>query len=751
MNDWEIKKFLKVVLVIQFAMWGTIGLDVLGLQISIVGQIISFLYLTFIPGIIILRILRLHKLNSIETLLYSVGLSIAFLMFTGLFMNTVYPLFGISRPLSTTPLIITLSVFVLILCIVSYVRDKNFSNPGVIDTRDVLSPPSLFLCLLPFLSIFGTYLVNFYQTNILLMLLIVVITLIVLLIGFNKFIPKNLYPLAVFVIALSLLFYRSLISVYISGFDIHSEYYFSNLIKMNAIWDPTDPSITNSMLSITMLAPISSLVSGLSLTWVFKIIYPLLFSLVSVGLYRVFQKQTNGKIAFLSCFFFVSLTRFYHDIVVIPRQLIATLFLVLLILLMIDKNMGKIKRSFLFIVFGVSLAISHYGLSYIYMFCLIFAWLILVLAENPKMQKLKTSFYSKFGRYKSEKLAGNPISSNTGRRTIGSTFIVLFVVFVLAWYMYVSSSTVFNVYVRLGSHIISSISTDFLNPEVSERVQWLMAQTLLVQSIQVLNTIITYLIHIFIITGFLALLLKPSDLKFEKEYVAFSMVNLVIFFTLISPPSLSPLLNASGIDMGRLYHITLIFLAPFCVIGGITVSRMISRVVKVSWIDKSVRRWLKVLSVYFVILFLLQTGFVWEVTQSYSGSTSLGQGWVKKYGSPEMKTALYSAVTPEQEIFSARWLSLSMKPREKVYATYSDLRVHALASYGMIPIEDVPELTKTAKEIPKDAYIYLQYLNVVEGIGIESSSPNCYDIIEISHLFAGKNKIYSNGGSEIYK
>ena len=88
MNDWEIKKFLTVVLAIQLAMWGVIGLDYIGLQIPILRQLIGFIYLTFVPGIIILRILKLHKLGNIETLLYTVGLSIATLMFTGLLMNT---------------------------------------------------------------------------------------------------------------------------------------------------------------------------------------------------------------------------------------------------------------------------------------------------------------------------------------------------------------------------------------------------------------------------------------------------------------------------------------------------------------------------------------------------------------------------------------------------------------------------------------------------------------------------------------
>ena len=47
MNDWGIKNFLTIVLAIQSAMWGVIGLDVIGFEIPILRQFISFIYLTF--------------------------------------------------------------------------------------------------------------------------------------------------------------------------------------------------------------------------------------------------------------------------------------------------------------------------------------------------------------------------------------------------------------------------------------------------------------------------------------------------------------------------------------------------------------------------------------------------------------------------------------------------------------------------------------------------------------------------------
>lgn len=742
MNDWGIKKFLGVILAIQLALWGVIGLDVVSVEIPILREFVGFVYLTFIPGIIILRILKLHKLGNIETLLYTVGLSIATLMFTELLMNTVYPLFGISGPISIMPLIITISVVVLIFCVICYVRDKDFSDPSFIDVGAVSSPPALFLCLIPFLAIFGTYMVNFHHNNILLLFLIIIIALIVVLIGFNKFIPKNLYPLAVFVIAISLLYHRSLISVYLWGSDIFTEHYVSNLVIINSYWNPTTPGMVTAMLSIVMLAPAYSNICDMSITWVFKIIYPLLFSLVPLGLYRVFQKQTNEKIAFLSCFFFVSLMTFYDDMLSLARQQIAELFLVLLILLMIDKNMNKIKSSFLFIVFGVSLVVSHYGLSYIYMLSLIAAWLLLVLAENPEIQKLKDKFYSKFSRYKNKEFISNPHSSNTEDRTISSTFILLFIVFTLAWYMYVSSSSTLNAIVHIGDHIATSIFTEILNPEAAEGLDMIVRET-----VSPLHSVTKYLhliAQFFIAVGVLTLLLKRNEMKFEKEYVAFSVVNFALCLAGIAIPYF-----ASALNTVRLYQITLIFLAPFCVIGGTTVFKVISSTIRTSWTNKSARSSLKGLSVFFVILLLFNTGFVYELADDYPASISLSSD----------KVLAFRRIIHEQDMTGAEWLVVHGKNSTTVYADDYTRSDALLWSYGFIPHSQIRIIRKEHEKIEKhsyqmkrflNSYIFLSYVNVVLNIisfyREETEIPCSFHNTRFFNLtYSHKNKIYDNG------
>ncbi len=755
MNDWEIKKFLRVILAIQLAMSGIIGLDIEGLHIPIIRPLISFIYLTFTPGIIILRILKLHKLGSIETLLYAAGLSIATLMFTGLFMNIAYPFFGISRPLSTVPLTITISVVLLILCILSYMRDKDFCGPNLIDIKNVLSPPALFLSLIPFLAIFGTYLVNFYNINTLLIFMIVVIVSIVLLIGFDKLISSKFYPLAVFVISLSLLLHNSLISMYIWGADIHYEYYFSNLVMTNAFWDSTIPVATNAMLSIVMLAPILSNISGISLTWVFKIIYPAIFSLMPLGLYQLFQKKTDDKIAFLSVFFFMSLFTFYNEMLALARQQIAELFLVLLILLVFNKDIYKVGKNGLIIVFSSSLAVSHYGLSYIYKIIFIAVWFILILSENSKIQKLMHDFYSKFSRYKGKVLIDNLTLSKIKDRAITSTFALQFVVFALTWYMYISSSSAFVSIVQIGDHIVNSFFTDFLNRQTTEGLDFMM-----MEAGSPLHHVTKYLHLItqsFIAVGIVALLLKSNKKEFEREYSVFAGANCMILFASIAVPFFAISLNTT-----RLYQITLIFLAPFFVTGGVIVFRILSSIFRESWTNQHIKSSLKVLSVFLIIFFLFNNGFVYEVARDNPTSISISQKSIKTDGSAKDKSRFYSVLnTFEQDFFSARWFDNNVNQEADYTKVYTDyISSYPLISYGMVVTDHQRILSDTITSIEPDAFVFLGHSNVVEKVikvrpeGLTTFNATelspIFNINELSPFLRSINKIYANGGSEIY-
>ena len=698
MNDWEINKFLKVVLAVQFAMWGVIGLDILGMQIPILRPFIGFIYLLFIPGILILRVLKLHKLGNIETLLYTVGLSIATLMAIGFLLNGFLPLFGFFNPISVIPLIFTISVVVLGLCYICYKIDNGYSDPSLILVTDVLSPPALFLCLIPFLSIFGTYFVNYYQNNILLMILIVTIALLVILIGFDKAIPIKFYPLAIYVIGLSLLFHNSLISNYTWGWDGQIEYYLSNVIKTASYWDPSHYNNVNAMLSIIILAPIFSIIDGISLTWVFKIIYPLIYSIVPVGLYRVFQQQVDEKIAFLSVFFFMSFFAFYLQLISSARLQIAELFLVSFMLLLFNKDMSKVQKSVLVIIFLFSLSVSHYGLSYIFMASLVLVWFLLYLNARYHYESMNS--------------------------ILTSSLVLLYIVFAVTWYINISSSSNFNTIIKIGDHIVQSIASDFLNPEVAQGLAIIQERTN--SKLHDANLYIHLISQVFIGIGILSLLFNRCKATFKKEYVAFSYVNFIILLAGIAVPFV-----ASALNTPRLYQMSLIFLAPFCVIGGITFFNLISSISRRSQQNQHKSRWLKILSVFLAIYLLFNTGWIYEIKKDNPNSFSLS---VVDY-----------PIFNEQEIVGAKWLN-----NVKVGTVYADIYRRLLSASFDWGNSEVINSDDSMKRI---SYIYFGTKNVKgneilvlhkKGTSYTSEYISSKDLIEY------KYRIYTNGGSQIY-
>ena len=92
------------------------------------------------------------------------------------------------------------------------------------------------------------------------------------------------------------------------------------------------------MLSITVLPTVYSNMLGMDPTWVYKIIYPLIFALVPVGLYALWQPYIGKKFAFLAAFLFMAQSTFFTEMTALNRQMIGELFFVLLLLVLLNKK-----------------------------------------------------------------------------------------------------------------------------------------------------------------------------------------------------------------------------------------------------------------------------------------------------------------------------------------------------------------------------------------------------------------------------
>lgn len=724
-NDWNIKKFLLVILFFQLIAWATL---ILNDQFNIVfpRQLIWSIYLLFIPGILIVRIFKLHKIGNIETLLYSLGLSISFLMVIGLILNYLLPPFGINYPLSTNTLIISISFLVLVLCIISYFRDYKYSEPEIItiNLKDVYKPA--ILCLVPFLSFLGTYIMNTYELNYLNIFLIIVISILVLFTTFNV-IKKKYYPLTVFVISISLLYFTSLISTFVWGQDIFKEYSIALLVIKNSLWDPSINNNLNGILSIIMLAPIISKITNMNLEWIFKIIYPFIYAFVPLCLYIIFKKQTNAKIAFLAVFYVMATFSFFGEMNSLARQQIAELFFVLLILLITKKDMPPFVRSSLLIIFGFSLVVSHYSLSYIFMFLVISSGIMIYLLR----------FYRKSIIEKTENRDSDIVLS--------ITFILFFVILVLAWYMYVSSASSLESIVKILNNIYENISSDFLSPDAVQPLNLLTRQFL------PFHQITKYLLLIsqaFIGLGILSSIIyffKNRNIKMDKEYWALSLCTFILLILLVLVPNLSNQLQTT-----RFLHIAQLVLAPFCILGFIEIFNILGKLLRTHLQKNSLENLLQIFSIFLVIYFLFNSGLVYELMNEKETAASL----ISFDSNFDYTKYNY------YELSGSDWI-IKNNENYKIFA--DDNRALLIYSrgvpenaMGLSKISRYINNTKNSKNMTNISfYIFFGSYNIKNNaVYVSTVSPSGKFIREYksadSYINNTDNKIYDNGGSLFY-
>jgi uncharacterized membrane protein len=706
---------LLTVIVLQSTVYIT---EFLNLQIA--RQAIGFLYFTFVPGYLILRLLRTDRFGRLATFMFSLGLSVAFLMVGGLAINALGSLIGMSGPLSLIPLSVVLNSLVLAFAICVYLRD---SEDHIIQVRDLgLSPSVGFFLGLPVLSIVGAMLMNTYQNNTIPLFMVALIAFLFAISFLSKrFLPSKLYPLALWTISISLLYQTSLISQYVWGTDIHNEYYVFKTTLNSMHWTPAlvVPPLfgrLNSMLSITILPTIYSNLLSIDATWVFKILFPLIFSFVPIAFYQLWYKRTGANKAFAATFFLVSLNIFYTELLGVERQMIGELFFVLLLVVVLSKEMKTLEREILFAVFSFALITSHYALAEIFIMLISFVWICLFLMKQR--------------------------SRNVTLPMIAFFFCVMFL-----WYIYTSGSATFDNLVSYAGYVFSQLS-QFLNPASRGSMVLLGVGAGAASTIwNVFGRVVSYITEIFIVLGFIGLaaprLAKRKD--FYLDVTAFLLVSFTISLlgALIIVPGLA---NTLGIT--RFYQTLLLILAPLCILGGEFLIKLVARSLALIKIVLKRRKEFIVSILLLLVLvpyFLFQTGFVYTLANIQNTSVSLDE-----YQMDPMTLIVSWAVLNSYKVSAASWLNKYVDVSK--VNVYSDGSAFELCSYGMMPLtnavfkDGVFGLTNTTTT-PPTGIVYLSYFNVIDGeiIG-ESYVFNTTGLSYIKYM----DKIYDNGGGESY-
>ncbi len=501
-------------------------------------------------------------------------------------------------------------------------------------------------------------------------------------------------------IALGLLLHVSLAGNYIlpNGGDSPVELYVFQNTRLNMHWNPVLTTTDNqnygrfnAMLSITVLPTIYSNMLGLDPTWVFKLIYPLIFALVPLSLYVLWQPYIGKKLGFIAAFLFMAQSTFFTEMLSLNRQMIAELFFVLLLITLLSRKLSNKTKFVTFAVFSFGLIFSHYALAEIFLFLIFAAW------ATSAFYLRRPSFNLQLG------------------------MILFFFVAMFLWYIYTSGAVVFESFISFTGNISAQLG-DFFNP--TSRGDVVLTGLGLVQSPSMLNTVsrgFAYLTEIFIVIGILAFLAKKIPFRFERDYTVFSILTVVFLLFLTLVPGL-----ANALSMTRFYHILLMILAPFCAIGLWFIGGKLAKHKK--------QLFVAALAVAVLVpYFLFQTNFAYEVAGTDSWSVPLS-------GYRMDPLQLYGSIgyIDTYSVYGSDWISAHLPYKNNMAA--DNAMFTSLTAYGLIYRGDVQELTPQ-KYLYAGEYVFLSYISIkTEPLTVNSTLPA---------LLNQTSVIYNNGYSQV--
>ena len=768
------------------------------LNIPFLRQILGFFFLTILPGLLILHVLKLDKIGSTEKVVLLVGVSISFLMFFGLLVNNLSLSLGYETPLSTISLLIAFNIAFVVLAIIGCKINKEpiLSLPNIELTaseKSFLVVPILF----PALSIFGMHVMNTTDNNIILMFLLFLIPVYVVFVCFfNQRFSKRLYPAVIFSISLSLLLLVSLRSNHILiGSDTGRELYFFRTTLSNLRWSIIGHSTFDACLSISILPVIYQSILRVNEEYLFKILYSLIFSISPLAIYILSKKYIGSLYAFLASFFFMSQMTFLWT----PSEVrtnTAILFCLLAIMTLFNDNISKVNKKILFIIFLASVTVSHYSTTYIFFFLLLLTWFGVQILQKIASYKRKSVMLSErqsveegnspLLRNGSTFESGDVVSRTTDlkspqlRKGVTITVITLFFTIIFFWYSQLTE-TAFSAGVGFIQRTFLNLNEFFLwesrqsglpalfgkggrgilHTDAPVKIEFYTTwMTFILMGIGVVSMLYRYR-KMLSPVGTINSKSKFLKTEFETEYVAMAIGCLALLIVMIALPFVS-----KGYDIQRLYLQMVIVLSLCFVLGGITLSSILQfvftkgmfwfrglksyrgRKIYKNTIQSKHNKHIEI-QPFLVILIILIPYFL-----SSTGAT------YQIFGIPRAITlnsgTNSTGIIYDQDSYGAKWLEQYRDKEEMIYTSGYGFEV--LGSQGKIPPDEVNMNLVLVYEENREitGNIYLRHLQVVDGKIVIYRPRSGREVLNMTDLpdmltMNRKNEIYANGGSEVYK
>lgn len=593
-------------------------------------QLVSFIHLSIVPGILTLSLLSDEYWGLPETVANAVSISVVFVMFIGVFVNIFSLLVGVARPLTFVPLMISTVIMNLVLLIAAN-RTQGIFPKVILNTRH-FKMKFVFVVGLPSISIFASILHVYENISFLLITVYCLIALVPLLA--LRWLNTDCYSSVIFGMSISLLISTSLTFVYLNNAaDARMEYTLSETIRTIGFWSPQLELLRPGNIRLMVVQPVYSILMHTDMLVMYKIVSPFLFGFTPLFLYKAYSEFFDTETAFLSVSYFMFVYSYFVVLSQNTRTGTALLYMAGILYAFSVLDRGRLVQKVLIIVYFVGLIGSHYGTSFIVFFGLV--GLLLSIAVGRLTGKIKTNPETEF------------------------LYITLFLVLLFSHYTFVWPKTLELVRVFKMAYQ-SVVETIFISSGSRSTVTLTQSwNSLSLQILKILYVISGGTISIGILTWVHSYF---QEAVLETKWLGYLGFGAWLYLLLVI--SFTPVSTRYGIY--RIFPIAMIYLSPALVVGAKTTTELLG-----GYLIKIDTNFHKYAVAAFLIIFLIFNAGVFSATVTHDISTNptLDKNYTLEEGDNRQLFFLFKRYRSDYDLAPSMWLVKYKAKQKTVYQT----------------------------------------------------------------------------------
>jgi uncharacterized membrane protein len=328
------------------------------------AQFLLILLLLTIPGVILLRALRIPGSAIASFPVYVPCASLVVLLGSGLAVDLTGPVVGIAAPLRPWPMLAGLELICLILLAVSVDAPPSVAIPwhGLARPGRTALP-----LLLPLAAAAGALRLNSDHGNSIAMVALcscVLVSIAVLVYAQKLDVP--LVAVVLYAVGLAMLWSFSLRGASVYGYDISDEYYVFQHVVASGIWHPADAeNAYAAMLTTTVLPAELHALTGVPDLLVFKLVYPAITALFPVACFFLARRILCTRWAFAAGALIITQSGFGQELPALARQEPALVLFTALVSAVLETELPRRLRWPLVLLLALAMVVSHYTTTYV--------------------------------------------------------------------------------------------------------------------------------------------------------------------------------------------------------------------------------------------------------------------------------------------------------------------------------------------------------------------------------------------------